>query len=265
MDDDEALTGAGADEDVQALLRDLAALVPEEAPEPRGALADLLAGKRVLPRQRRSRRTVAGGTALAIGVVLGSGVAAAASNRLPDPAQRAVHDFAKSFLPFSIPAPTSRHHQVVTEPDAPSQSSLPSPNPELTSAGTDRHGSGDRAGEDSSRTSGRHGTGSSEGSQASGESGSDGRSGGDTRDRDDGARTSEGGSDADRDNDSDQTPTTTSSGSGSDASDDSTDGGSGGFGGSDETQDSGDSGDSGGSSGSSGSDDGGGSDSVDGD
>lgn len=92
---------------VAAALASLTELVPEEAPAPSADLAALLTGGVVtamVPRFSRRRRLAVTAAAGAAAVVVGTGVAAA-SNALPDGAQRVVSNFSEKYLPFEFPAP----------------------------------------------------------------------------------------------------------------------------------------------------------------
>jgi hypothetical protein len=93
--------------DALAFLRDV---VPEQAPPPSAELAALLSGGLVTPlAPRRSRkRTIAlASSAIAATLLIGTGVAAA-SNNLPEPAQRFFSHLSDKYLPFHIPSPDER-------------------------------------------------------------------------------------------------------------------------------------------------------------
>jgi len=101
---------AAAYADVARALSALRAVVPDEAPEPSAELAALLSGGVVTPIalvRSRKRRIVLASSALAATVVLGTGVAAA-SNSLPEGAQRFFNEFSEKYLPFEFPSPDER-------------------------------------------------------------------------------------------------------------------------------------------------------------
>ena len=70
-----------------------------------GVVGEMLA-EALTPRKgpNRRRRVAGGVAALALATLAGTGVAAA-SDRLPDPAQRLAERFSQHFLPFDFPAP----------------------------------------------------------------------------------------------------------------------------------------------------------------
>jgi hypothetical protein len=96
--------------DVAQALSALRAFVPEQAPAPSVELAALLSGGVVtslaLVRSRK-RRIALASSALAATVVVGTGVAAA-SNTLPEGAQRFLNHFSHKYLPFEFPSPDDR-------------------------------------------------------------------------------------------------------------------------------------------------------------
>jgi len=101
---------AAAYVDVAQALSALRAVVPAEAPEPSAELAALLAGAVVMPLalvRSRKRRIALASSALAATVVLGTGVAAA-SNSLPEGAQRFFSELSEKYLPFEFPSPDER-------------------------------------------------------------------------------------------------------------------------------------------------------------
>lgn len=100
-----AEAGLSDDGDLAAFLTALRALGDGPAPAPAPELAERL-GLTPLARPRRwlRRRVVGGATALALAVVGGTGVAAAA-NELPPGVQRLMARFSAHFLPFDFPPP----------------------------------------------------------------------------------------------------------------------------------------------------------------
>jgi hypothetical protein len=117
---DESGIPQGGSEELAALLASLeAGYVDDVTPEPGPELAALLGGggrapTKGTPFRRRHRAAFTGMAAL--GVVLGTGWAAAA-NELPAPAQHWVAEFSQRFLPFDLPFPESSARGRV--PDAP--------------------------------------------------------------------------------------------------------------------------------------------------
>lgn len=100
-----AEAGLSADDDVATLLTALHAMGDGPAPEPNPELAERLGVTSFSkPRRWLRRRVVGGATAVALAVVSGTGVAAAA-NELPAGVQRLVARFSENFLPFDFPAP----------------------------------------------------------------------------------------------------------------------------------------------------------------
>ena len=101
---------------VAEALAAMRALVPEQAPVPSAELAALMSGGVVAPLAPRGegrRRVVAVG-ALTAALMVGGGVAAA-TNTLPDPLQRFVHDLSEKVLPFEFPDAGSKNdgpHQL---------------------------------------------------------------------------------------------------------------------------------------------------------
>jgi hypothetical protein len=112
--------------DVVDGLESLRGLVPEQAPVPSRELAALLARGVVtpmpaMPRQRAGRpRTAVVAAAVAATVALGTGVAAA-SNTLPEPAQRLLSNISDKYLPFHIPSPDERDDTWRYDPNPLSQ------------------------------------------------------------------------------------------------------------------------------------------------
>jgi hypothetical protein len=114
-----AESGLSDDPGLTRILSDLHALTETPAPAPGPGLAELLgpdeagAGRAVVVPKLR-RRVVGGATALALGAVTATGVAAAA-NELPSGAQRVVAKISERFLPFDFPAPVAEPGHVPAE------------------------------------------------------------------------------------------------------------------------------------------------------
>jgi hypothetical protein len=106
MLDEAGMTGSGAEELAQLLMNVEARFVDDTAPEPGPELAALVQVLEAAPLRRPHphRRRAAAAGAVALGVVLSAGWAAAA-NQLPARAQRWVAELADRYLPFGPPCP----------------------------------------------------------------------------------------------------------------------------------------------------------------
>lgn len=138
-DDPEGLTALGT-ADMTQFLTDFRNLGAGRVPQPSAELAAVLAGATPIGSGRRSlrlaRRSVLG---VAAAVLVGGTSAAAATGRLPQPAQRLVSDVVGTITPFSIPSdhemPLAPPHSVSPGPahastsrDRPSPTEREAPN-----------------------------------------------------------------------------------------------------------------------------------------